>query len=90
MGRLAILTALGPVLQGKEPRDSRIARARTSRLSLRARAPLPVYMDGEYCGEHVSLEARVLPGGVAAVVRVSAASARVRVRQDGSARRHCH
>ncbi|MBK9471580.1 MAG: diacylglycerol kinase family lipid kinase [bacterium] len=64
MGRLAILTALGPVLQGKEPRDSRIARARTSRLSLRARAPLPVYMDGEYCGEHSSLEAQVLPGAL--------------------------
>jgi YegS/Rv2252/BmrU family lipid kinase len=64
MGRLAILTALGPVLQGKEPRDSRIARARTGRLSLRARAPVPVYMDGEYCGEHVSLEAQVLPGAL--------------------------
>lgn len=64
MGRLGILTALGPVLRGREPRDARIARATTGRLSLRAREPVPVYMDGEYCGEHARLEVRVLPGAL--------------------------
>jgi YegS/Rv2252/BmrU family lipid kinase len=64
MGRLGILTALGPVLRGNEPRDGRIARATTGRLSLRAIEPVPVYMDGEYCGEHAHLDVRVLPGAL--------------------------
>ncbi|MBK8166925.1 MAG: diacylglycerol kinase family lipid kinase [bacterium] len=64
MGRLGILTALGPVLRGHEPRDKRIARATTTRLSLRAPTPIPVYMDGEYCGVHTSVEVRVLPGAL--------------------------
>jgi YegS/Rv2252/BmrU family lipid kinase len=64
MGRLGILTALGPVLRGREPRDARIGRARTPWLRLRAAAPVPVYMDGESCGEHHELEVRVLPGAL--------------------------
>ena len=64
MGRLGILTALGPVLRGREPRDRRIARAVTAGLSLRAPAPVPVYMDGEYCGEHARVDARALPGAL--------------------------
>lgn len=64
MGRLGILTALGPVLQGREPRDARIGRARSPWLRLRAAAPVPVYMDGEYCGEHRELEVTVLPGAL--------------------------
>lgn len=64
MGRLGLLTALGPVLRGREPRDARIARATTGRLSLCAPAPIPVYMDGEYCGEHSSVDVRVLPGAL--------------------------
>lgn len=64
MGRLGIITALGPVLRGREPRDRRIARATTSRLELRAAAAVPVYMDGEYCGEHRELVARVMPGSL--------------------------
>jgi YegS/Rv2252/BmrU family lipid kinase len=62
MGRLGIITALGPVLRGRESGDPRIGRARTSWLRLRAEEPAPVYMDGEYCGEHRALDARVLPG----------------------------
>lgn len=64
MGRLGILTALGPVLRGNEPRDGRIARATTTRLSLRAPTPIPVYMDGEYCGAHTGVDVRVLPGAL--------------------------
>ncbi|MFN2371958.1 MAG: diacylglycerol kinase family protein, partial [Candidatus Krumholzibacteriia bacterium] len=64
MGRLGILTALGPVLRGREPRDARISRARSSWLRLRAAAPVPVYMDGEYCGEHHALDVRMLPGAL--------------------------
>lgn len=64
MGRLGILTALGPVLRGREPRDARIGRARSSWLRLRAAAPVPVYMDGEYCGEHRELDVEVLPGAL--------------------------
>ncbi len=64
MGRWGIVTALGPVLRGREPRDRRIARATTARLSLRAPAPIPVYMDGEYCGERASVDVRVLPGAL--------------------------
>jgi hypothetical protein len=59
---MGIVTALGPVLQGSEPRDGRIAAHEP--LSLRAPVPVPVYMDGEYCGEHGSLEARVLIGAL--------------------------
>lgn len=62
MGRLGLLTALGPVLRGREPRDARVARATTTWLSLRAPTPIPVYMDGEYCGGHASVDVRVLPG----------------------------
>lgn len=64
MGRLGILTALGPVLRGAEPRDARIARATTARLSLRATTPVPVYMDGEYCGVHTSVDVHMLPGAL--------------------------
>ena len=64
MGRLGVVTALGPVLRGHEPRDPRIRRATITRLSLRATAPVPVYMDGEYCGEHRALEATVLPAAL--------------------------
>lgn len=64
MGRLGLVTALGPVLRGREPRDRRLGRATTERLSLRATEPIPVYADGEYCGKHTSLEVRVLPGAL--------------------------
>lgn len=64
MGRWGIITALGPVLRGCEPHDPRIRRASSAWLRLRAEEPVPVYMDGEYCGEHRSLEARVLPGAL--------------------------
>jgi YegS/Rv2252/BmrU family lipid kinase len=63
-GRLGIITALGPVLRGREPGDPRIRRARSSWLRLRAESAVPVYMDGEYCGEHLVLDARVLPGAL--------------------------
>ena len=62
MGRLGIFTALGPVLGGREPRDRRIGRARTPWLQLRAASAVPVYIDGEYVGEHASLNAKALPG----------------------------
>ena len=64
MGRLSIFTALGPVLHGREPRDRRIRRARTPWLRLAARSAVPVYIDGEYVGEHGSLTANVLPGAL--------------------------
>ena len=44
--------------------DTRIARATTTRLSLRATTPIPVYMDGEYCGVHTSVDVQVLPGAL--------------------------
>lgn len=61
MGRLAVLTVLGPVLRGREPADARIRRAQTTWLRLHAQAPVPVYVDGEFAGEHTRLSARVLP-----------------------------
>ncbi len=64
MGRLGVVTALGPVLRGHEPRDPRIRRATVTWLRLRAETPVPVYMDGEYCGEHRELDARVLPAAL--------------------------
>lgn len=64
MGRWRVLTALGPVLAGREPRDRRLRRARTTWLRLRATAPVPVYVDGEYLGERRELAARVLPGAL--------------------------
>ncbi|MFO7609264.1 MAG: hypothetical protein R6X35_08720, partial [Candidatus Krumholzibacteriia bacterium] len=50
--------------RGREPRDARISRARIPWLRLRAAAPVPIYMDGEYCGEHHELDVRVLPGAL--------------------------
>ena len=64
MGRRHVLTVLGPVLQGREPRDERIRRARSPWLTMRADEPVPVYIDGEYAGEHRTLEARVLAGAL--------------------------
>ena len=64
MGRAGMLTTLGPVLRGREPRDRRIQRARTAWLRVRADAPVPVYMDGQYMGEHTTLTAGVLPGAL--------------------------
>lgn len=64
MGLFGIATALGPVLRGHEPRDRRIRRSRTPWLRMRADAPVPVYMDGEYLGEHRSLNARIMPGAL--------------------------
>jgi len=64
LGRLGIVTVLGPVLRGREPRDRRIQRVRTAWLTMEAPAPVPVYMDGEYAGEHRSLTVRVLPGAL--------------------------
>jgi diacylglycerol kinase (ATP) len=64
MGRLSIFTALGPVLRGREPRDGRIGRARTPWLRLAARSAVPVYIDGEYVGGHLTLTAEVLPGAL--------------------------
>ena len=62
MGRWSVLTVLGPVLLGREPRDPRIGRARTTFLTLRSDTAVPVYVDGEYAGVHRSLSARALPG----------------------------
>lgn len=64
MGRWSVLTVLGPVLRGSEPRDPRIGRARTTFLTLRADESVPVYVDGEYAGEHRALTSRVLPGAL--------------------------
>ncbi len=64
MGRLGVMTALGPVLRGREPRDPRIRRACTPSLRLRADEPVPVYIDGEYAGAHRTLAVRTLPGAL--------------------------
>ncbi len=64
LNRRGVITVLGPVLQGREPRDPRIRRAQTPWLRMDARQPVPVYIDGEYAGEHASLEATVLPGAL--------------------------
>lgn len=64
LGRLGVVTVLGPVLRGREPRDRRIQRVRTAWLAMEAPTPVPVYMDGEYAGEHRSLTVRVLPGAL--------------------------
>ena len=58
------MTVLGPVLQGREPRDPRIRRAVSPWLQLRAEEPVPVYVDGEYAGEHRSLHVQTLPGAL--------------------------
>ena len=55
---------LGPVLQGRDPRDPRIRRAVSPWLELQAEGPVPVYVDGEYAGEHRSLHAQVLAGAL--------------------------
>ncbi len=64
LNRRGIVTVLGPVLRGREPRDPRIRRAASPWLQVRAEAPVPVYVDGEYAGEHLALRAQVLPGAL--------------------------
>ncbi len=64
LNRRDVFAVLGPVLRGREPRDPRITRAVTATLRLAAPVPVPVYLDGEYRGEHEALNVRVVPGAL--------------------------